>query len=89
MKVAARLEAEAPAGGIVISRTVHEAVGGRLKATFEDLGSIIPKNIKRPVPTFDVKWEPTDWKVSVPATAEPPVTVTPQSADVPLDGDLI
>jgi len=30
MNVAARLEAEAPAGGIVISRTVHEAVTGRL-----------------------------------------------------------
>jgi class 3 adenylate cyclase len=30
VNVAARLEAEAPAGGIVISRTVHEAVAGRL-----------------------------------------------------------
>jgi class 3 adenylate cyclase len=37
VNVAARLEAEAPAGGIIISRTVHEAVEGRLKATFEDL----------------------------------------------------
>jgi adenylate cyclase len=89
MNVAARPEAEAPAGGIVISRTVHEAVVGRLKATFEDLGSIVLKNNKRPVQTFDVKWEPADWKVSVQATAEPPVTVTPQSAHVPLDGDLI
>ena len=38
VNVAARLEAEAPAGGIVISRTVHEAVAGRVKATFDDLG---------------------------------------------------
>ena len=38
VNVAARLEAEAPPGGIVISRAVHEAVAGRLKATFEDLG---------------------------------------------------
>jgi hypothetical protein len=44
----------------VISRTVREAVVGRLKATFEDLGSIVLKNIKRPVQTFDVKWEPAD-----------------------------
>jgi hypothetical protein len=29
--------AEASAGGIAISRTVHEAVAGRLKATFDDL----------------------------------------------------
>ena len=38
VNVAARLEAEAPPGGIVISRDVHEAVAGRLKATFDDLG---------------------------------------------------
>ncbi len=40
VNIAARLEAEAPAGGIVISRTVHEAVMGRVKATFDDLGSL-------------------------------------------------
>src|SRR5262249_57905462 len=40
VNIAARLEAEAPAGGIVISRTVHEAVTGRLKATFDDLCSL-------------------------------------------------
>jgi adenylate cyclase len=44
VNVVARLEAEAPAGGILISRTVHEAVAGRLKATFDDLGSLSLKN---------------------------------------------
>ena len=39
VNVAARLEAEAPPGGIVISRTVHDAVDGRLKASFDDLGA--------------------------------------------------
>jgi Adenylate cyclase, family 3 (some proteins contain HAMP domain) len=39
VNIAVRLEAQAPPGGIVVSRTVHEAVAGRLKATFEDLGS--------------------------------------------------
>ena len=62
VNVAARLEAEAPAGGIVISRTVHEAVPGRLKATFDDLGSLALKNIERPVQAFSVKWEPSDWQ---------------------------
>ena len=38
VNIAVRLEAQAPPGGIVVSRTVHEAVAGRLKATFEDLG---------------------------------------------------
>jgi len=76
VNVAARLEAEAPAGGIVISRTLHEAVMGRLKATFDDLGSLVLKNIERPVQAFSVKWDPVDWQV--PATSE--VTVAPATA---------
>src|SRR6266851_5333760 len=82
VNVAARLEAEAPAGGIVISRTVHEAVSGRLKATFDDLGSLALKNIERPVQAFDVKWKAADWKVATTATA-PSIATTP-AADVPL-----
>src|SRR5262249_25858106 len=62
VNVAARLEGEAPAGGIVISRTVHEAVTGRLDATFDDLGGLALKNIERPVQAFGVKWEPLDWR---------------------------
>jgi TolB-like protein/class 3 adenylate cyclase len=69
VNIAARLEAEAPAGGIVISRTVHEAVMGRLKATFDDLGSLVLKNIERPIQAFSVKWEPSDWQHA--ATSEP------------------
>jgi adenylate cyclase len=84
VNVAARLEAEAPAGGIVISRTVHEAVVGRLKATFDDLGSLALKNIERPVQAFAVTWEPADWKVPAPLTAVPLVVATPQPADIPL-----
>jgi TolB-like protein/class 3 adenylate cyclase len=62
VNIAARLETEAPAGGILVSRTVHEAVTGRLKATFADLGSLALKNIERPVHAFSVKWEPSDWR---------------------------
>ena len=73
VNIAARLEAEAPPGGIVISRTVHEAVAGRVKATFDDLGSLALKNIERPVQAFSVNWEPSNWQVSVTseATIEP------------------
>jgi adenylate cyclase len=67
VNVAARLEAEAPAGGIMISRAAHEAVAGRVKATFDDLGNLALKNIERPVHAFSVKWQPGDW--SAPATA--------------------
>jgi TolB-like protein/class 3 adenylate cyclase len=77
VNVAARLEAEAPTGGIVISRTVHEAVVGRVKATFEDLGGLALKNIERPIQAFSVRWEPPDW----PAPAIPEVT---RSLFVPL-----
>jgi adenylate cyclase len=82
VNVAARLEAEAPPGGIVISGTVHESVAGRLKATFDDLGGLVLKNISRPVQAFEVKWDPADWRDS--ATAVSPVTVTFQPSDLPL-----
>jgi len=62
VNIAARLETAAPAGGILVSRTVHEAVTGRLKATFADLGDLALKNIERPVQAFSVKWEPSDWR---------------------------
>ena len=83
VNVAARLEAEAPAGGIVISRDVHSAVVGRLKATFDDLGSLALKNIERPVQAFGVRWEPADWKVSAPAPVASPVAA-PATPDAPL-----
>jgi len=43
VNVAARLEGEAPAGGIVVFRTVHEAVIDRVKATFDDPDSLVLK----------------------------------------------
>jgi adenylate cyclase len=77
VNVAARLEAEAPPGGILISRTVHEAVAGRMKAGFDDLGSLLLKNIERPVQAFSVTWEGADWPwpdEATPAEASAPVT---------------
>jgi len=65
VNIAARLEGEAPAGGIVISRNVHDAVLGRLKASYEDLGSLTLKNIERSVQAFGVMWEPSDWHLLV------------------------
>src|SRR5215475_11921053 len=76
VNIAARLETEAPAGGIVISRTVHEAVTGRVKASFDDLGNLVLKNIERPVQAFGVRWEPLDWQL--PVTSE--LTAAPATA---------
>jgi len=81
VNIAARLEGETPAGGILISRNVRDAVAGRVKATFEDLGGLSLKNIERPVRAFRVHWEASEWQV--PVTSEP--TVAPAtSPQVPL-----
>lgn len=61
VNVATRLESKAPAGGIVISGNVYDAVAGRLKATFDNMGNLVLKNIERPVQAFGVKWQPADW----------------------------
>jgi TolB-like protein/class 3 adenylate cyclase len=70
VNIAARLEGEAPPGGILISRNVHDAVAGRLKATFEDRGSLALKNIDRPIQAFTVAWQAADWQVK--ADSAPP-----------------
>jgi adenylate cyclase len=81
VNVAARLEAEAPPGGILISGDVYNAVAGRLKAAFDDLGSLVLKNIERPLQAYEVKWEAAEWKA--PAAAQP-IAISPPARDVPL-----
>jgi len=61
VNVAARLEPEAPPGGIVISRAVRDAVAGKLKTTLRDLGELSLKNIEQPVQAFRVEWDSADW----------------------------
>src|SRR5688500_8130037 len=80
VNVAARLEAEAPVGGIVISRNLHDAAAGRLKATFSDLGVLTLKNIDRPVQAFAVDWDPADWKIDAPSVVATPAA-PPTTAD--------
>jgi len=61
VNVAARLESEAPPGGIVISRAIRDAVAGKLKTTLRDLGELSLKNIEQPVQAFRVEWDVADW----------------------------
>lgn len=68
VNVAARLQEQAPPGGIVVSRNVWEAVAGRHKAAFEDMGDLDLKNIGRPIQAFRVRWHAADWP-AVPGTA--------------------
>jgi adenylate cyclase len=61
VNIAVRLEGAAPAGGILISATLHDAVAGRLTAGFEDLGSLELKNVGRPIRAYRVTWSADDW----------------------------
>ena len=64
VNVAARLEAEASPGGILVSRAVREAVDGRLKATLYALGELSLKNIERPIRAFRVEWDAAEWNAT-------------------------
>src|SRR5215831_16461428 len=80
VNIAARLQAEAQPGGIIISRAVREAVEGRVKAKLHSLGELALKNIERPIRAFRVEWEAVDWPslTDVPGQqAEPATPSTP------------
>src|SRR5262245_14153373 len=62
VNIAARLEAEAPPDGIIVSRAVREAVEGRLRAKLHALGELTLKNIERPIRAFRVEWDKADWQ---------------------------
>ena len=57
MNVAARLEGQAPPGGILISGNARDAVVNRVSAEFRDLGRLTLKNIERPVQAFQVMFD--------------------------------
>jgi adenylate cyclase len=69
VNVAARLEALADPGGILISTKVHSEVEGKVEAEFEDRGEQQVKNIAKPVRVYAVRL------ASVPgATASPVIS---------------
>jgi adenylate cyclase len=74
VNIAARLQAECPAGGICVSRAVREHVHGRLDLGFERVGELTLKNIARPVEAFVLRLDP--------AAREPATVAAPGSAPV-------
>ena len=54
INIAARLEALAPPGGVLVSNTVYDQVRGKLPLTFEDVGEREVKNIERPVRMYQL-----------------------------------
>ena len=71
VNIAARLEGEAPPGGIVISVSVHDAVINRVATSYRDLGELTLKNIERAVRAFLVGLEQRSGS-STSAPAAPP-----------------
>src|SRR6476619_5006860 len=56
VNVAARLEGDAPTGGLLVSDVVHEQVGGKVSVPFTDAGEVKLKNIDRPIRVW--RWDP-------------------------------
>lgn len=54
VNVAARIESIARPGGVAVSGTVRDHVGGKLAIAFEDRGEQTFKNISRPIRIFDM-----------------------------------
>ena len=67
VNVAARLEALAPPGGVILSRAARDQVRDKLDLPMVDLGEIEVKNIARPVRAFQVLRD-GETPVRVPAT---------------------
>jgi adenylate cyclase len=84
VNIAVRLEGAAPAGGILISGTVHDAVAGRLEAGFEDLGSLALKNIAKPVRAWRVTWAAEDWSGKVDSAPAPSIAAAGLAMPPPL-----
>src|SRR5690349_4513695 len=55
VNIAARIEALADPGGVLVSNTVHDQVRDRLPFAFEDVGEQQVKNIARPVGVYRVR----------------------------------
>jgi TolB-like protein len=80
VNIAARLQALAEPGGILVSGTAHDHVGKKLKVGFEDLGAEALKNIAQPVHAYRVAGTPAvSAAASRPTTDKPTIAVLPFS----------
>ena len=55
VNLAARLQSYAEPGGLIVSGSVAEAIGGQVPATITSLGEFYPKNLTRAVHAFAVR----------------------------------
>jgi len=85
INIVARLQTEAPPGGVMISGDLHRQLDARLAERFADAGSFELKNIAHPVTGY--QWRPTaraDVAVDdVPTIAVEPIAVSPRARSRP------
>ncbi len=74
VNVAARLEALAQPGGVLVSRTVRDHVRDKLGFAFEDMGEQRVKNIARPIRVHRIRLAE---EAGVPSVRPHPATATP------------
>ena len=78
VNIAARIEALADAGGVLVSNTVHDHVRDRLPFVFDDLGEQQVKNIVRPVRVYRVRDAATkSSSAGLPLPDKPSIAVLP------------
>jgi len=65
INIAARLEALAEPGGVLVSNTVYDQVRGKLPITFEEVGERQVKNIEQPVRIYQLHIPGASSKVDV------------------------
>ena len=82
VNVAARLEALADPGGIMVSRTVHDQVRDKLSFGFKDMGEQPVKNIARPIGVYQVSLIENTAPITV-KDAEVAAKIEVSSADRP------
>ena len=71
VNIAARLEGLAEAGGICVSRAVHEQVANKLSVQFADIGAQEVKNIPTPVHAYLVAMRREDGTYATPKFKKP------------------
>jgi TolB-like protein len=77
INIAARLEALAEPGGILISGTAHDHVGTKVKVGFDDIGPQTLKNIAQPVRAYRVTSLPSSAQRARVAADKPAIAVLP------------
>jgi TolB-like protein len=78
VNIAARLEALAEPGGVLVSGTAYDYVNNKVKVGFEDLGGRTLKNIAQPVRAFRVTGTPAVTAALIkPGSDKPAIAVLP------------